>query len=409
MTETISLLTASEAIQLPTGYAVVMKNIIPKLMDKGYEIHHMAWQHIGDPIQISPDDGKHLFYQCSGGNIEMFDERFPEYFERWVKQFNPDVILSLVDFWFTFKMIDSSNQLQVPYVNYFPQDCDPFYQDWVNNLKDCHTPLAMSEFGRDAVKKAVSKTNGGWTRHFNMDVLYHGVDHKTFYPLSKMQKKDIKSQVVKDVDAFCFGVVGKNTDRKQHPRVMEAYKLFKEMNPGANSRLLMKTGNPVSLSFQGHDLWTHARDIGILNDVVWLDTQKDFVAGVKEDVLSKYYNIMDLYVSGTSGEGFGLPTLEAMACQTPVAITDYSTSRELVDDSGYLVPFNTMITGGMFNARRAMINVEELAKTMDFAYNNPKDLNEKARKAHERSKLFHWDSIVDQLDKILKTSIEVGF
>jgi glycosyltransferase involved in cell wall biosynthesis len=46
--------------------------------------------------------------------------------------------------------------------------------------------------------------------------------------------------------------------------------------------------------------------------------------------LAELDNLADLRVSATQGEGFGVLTIEAMACGTPTLITDYTTSRELL-------------------------------------------------------------------------------
>ena len=44
------------------------------------------------------------------------------------------------------------------------------------------------------------------------------------------------------------------------------------------------------------------------------------------------YNCMDLFVLPTAGEGFGIPTIEAMACGVPVAVTNYTTAWEIIKE-----------------------------------------------------------------------------
>jgi len=52
--------------------------------------------------------------------------------------------------------------------------------------------------------------------------------------------------------------------------------------------------------------------------------------GVTEEKMVEIYNLMDVFVLPTAGEGFGIPTVEAMACGKPVIITNYTTGYELV-------------------------------------------------------------------------------
>src|SRR5690606_21368657 len=44
--------------------------------------------------------------------------------------------------------------------------------------------------------------------------------------------------------------------------------------------------------------------------------------------MAQIYRQVALYLGTSRGEGFGLPALEAMACGTPVVITDTSGSRD---------------------------------------------------------------------------------
>ncbi len=43
---------------------------------------------------------------------------------------------------------------------------------------------------------------------------------------------------------------------------------------------------------------------------------------------------MDIFLLTTSGEGFGIPTIEALACEVPCVITDFTTTYELLMDDG---------------------------------------------------------------------------
>lgn len=57
---------------------------------------------------------------------------------------------------------------------------------------------------------------------------------------------------------------------------------------------------------------------------------------VSDDELVQLYNAADVFAFPSSGEGFGLPLLEAMACGTPIAAFRNSSIPEVVGDAGIL-------------------------------------------------------------------------
>jgi len=55
--------------------------------------------------------------------------------------------------------------------------------------------------------------------------------------------------------------------------------------------------------------------------------------------LTKYYNLADIFVFPTKYEGFGLPTIEAMACELPVIVGPSGAGEDLIDSgkNGFLL------------------------------------------------------------------------
>jgi glycosyltransferase involved in cell wall biosynthesis len=63
-----------------------------------------------------------------------------------------------------------------------------------------------------------------------------------------------------------------------------------------------------------------------------------FPGYVPEEEKPLWYDAAELFVYPSLFEGFGLPPLEAMACGTPVIVSDTSSLPEVVGDSGVTVP-----------------------------------------------------------------------
>lgn len=405
--ESLTLLSASESVLMPSGYAVVMKNLLPRLIKLGWEVWHIGWQHQGLPQPYADQHGN-TYVQLPPGIGLMSAPDFPTRMPEYIKRHKPDCVFSLIDYWYSMGMIDYTNEFGVPYVNYFPQDGDPFYTEWFESLKQCHTPLTQSKFGVESVTNSVKKWgDGGWTRAFKIDYLWHGVDPTVFYPLKQKQREDDRQGLLKhNPDTFVVGVVGKNTMRKQHCRVMEAFSRFAKDKKDV--MLMMKVGDPGNFNHQGNNLYDYAKKAGLdKNNCRFIDKINDLSDGMTEIELNHIYNLFDVSVSGTSGEGFGLCTLEAMATGTPMIITNYTTSDEIVKDTGWLVPCSDYVVGE-WNIKRGLIDIDILEDSLQEAYEDRKKLKELGKKSLKRSKKFNWDKIVNKCDHILRGAVNQG-
>jgi glycosyltransferase involved in cell wall biosynthesis len=73
-----------------------------------------------------------------------------------------------------------------------------------------------------------------------------------------------------------------------------------------------------------------AHDLGIAQRVRWLRY-------VDRERLVGLYASADAYVSFSVREGFGLPTLEALACGTPVLISNVGAAQEFQSDEAAII------------------------------------------------------------------------
>jgi glycosyltransferase involved in cell wall biosynthesis len=119
--------------------------------------------------------------------------------------------------------------------------------------------------------------------------------------------------------------------------------------------------------------------LGLQNRVLFLDY-------VLTEELPCLYAGADVFVFPSLYEGFGLPPLEAMACGTPVIVSNVSSLPEVVGDAALMVdPYDVE---GMTKAMHRVLSDEGLSKEM-------------RRKGLERAKLFSWEETARSILKVL--------
>ncbi len=68
------------------------------------------------------------------------------------------------------------------------------------------------------------------------------------------------------------------------------------------------------------------------------DLNVTFLGFVDEEDIADFYSMLDLFLFPSKWEGFGVPVLEALACNTPVAALDQKGPKEIItEDTGYLL------------------------------------------------------------------------
>jgi glycosyltransferase involved in cell wall biosynthesis len=113
--------------------------------------------------------------------------------------------------------------------------------------------------------------------------------------------------------------------RKNITTLIEAYALLRHDTDMVH-RLVIAGGK----GWYYEQVYAAVKRLGLDGDVV-------FPGFIPQEELALLYNAADLFVYPSLYEGFGLPPLEAMACGTPVVVSNTSSLPEVVGDAGVTV------------------------------------------------------------------------
>jgi len=259
---------------------------------------------------------------------------------------------------------------------YYPIDGTP-KESWIKNVNFADYVVTYSEFAARESRKALPSVK-------DLLVIPHGVNISDFKILPEEEVKNFKQAFFgRHADKFIVTNLNRNQIRKDIPRTMAAFKEFKKEVPDSILYLHMAAVD------QGWDLNSVAKSYGlsITEDIIF-PANFGPNQGYPREVVNMIYNISDLVVSSSIGEGWGLSWIEAMATKTPVlmpnntAITENITEeRGYVCDSGTSSSLYTVLPHDN-EIVRPLVDVADMAKKMVHIYNNYSEALVKADNAY---------------------------
>lgn len=213
----------------------------------------------------------------------------------------------------------------------------------------------------DAIIVPYSVTKRELIERFNLPeskihVVNYGVDHDTYFPRNSRNKGEGKSKTIL--------YIGEVSRSKGVDALLRAYSLVERERDDVQLLIGGKKSKDQDL------LVELARELDI--------KRASFLGYVPENELAVHYSSADVMVY-PSRAGFGLSTLEAMACGTPVVVGATLDAPEFVADAGVLV--NPDDTAKMADAILTTVSDSKLA-------------NDLSAKAIERAESFSWENTV---------------
>ncbi len=383
-----------------TGFGTVSRNVLGILQKTGkYDIDVFGINYHGQPspfqkiyniwpaMDTSAGDpyGRRKF--CNFAMEHDFDILFVIQ-DTFIVDFLPELIFHLR------KQVSEGKRKIFRTVMYYPTD-SIIKPAWYRNISFIDKLVSYTEFGKKETIEGSKKLYGllddehrekiDFKNGDEISVIYHGVNLVDFSILPPEEIKDFKSNYFgNNVDKFIYMNVNRNQQRKDIPRTIAAFKELKKDRPNSLLYLHMATVD------QGWDIreLCDAYGLSLAEDVL---IPKDFEPNqaFPIEVLNMLYNCADCVISTTTGEGFGLAWIEAMATNTPVIMPNNTAMTELItEDKGYLVDSGT--TPSLWtcipndnNILRPLVDVDDLGKVMIDVQDNYDNAKAKAKKAYE--------------------------
>jgi glycosyltransferase involved in cell wall biosynthesis len=206
---------------------------------------------------------------------------------------------------------------------YFPVDA-ALEPEWTEIISAVDVAVTYTEWGAAEAMKAIEHSPGVASRT-KIHVLPHGVEEH-FKPFSGEDREAMRRDLVvgqrpfASASDFLMLNVNKNEWRKDPLRSLEILALLKQVKVPA--KLIMRMA-PASV-MGGVYLSRAAGQLGLVEGRDWM-----CLDAVEEKDLPMLYNIADLYLTTTLGEGWGLGITEAYACGVRVALPDWGACREI--------------------------------------------------------------------------------
>jgi glycosyltransferase involved in cell wall biosynthesis len=375
---------------VPTGFGIVAKNLFANLHEQ-YEVHVVAINYRGDEWY---DANKWFVYSCISSDVMNI-----ETLHKVTDRLKPELILLFQDHFNISKEIVDLKKLSPnsKIISYFPIDSDYIGSHVSKILEYSNAVITYTDYAIDILKKKFPTYN----KHIYK--LYHGVDSETFYPLPD---KDICELRKLAELSGKFLIINNNRfqPRKAIPLTIRAYSMFAK-----GYKVCRDCGNwyPLHLNkcdlngctnyeFGGYakydiHLYLHMNDgasmgsgplnslkshfisNGFTNDdypkLIKYCNLEIYTTGISDQVINNFYNIANVNLTTTLGEGFGLNLIESAAVGTPSIAPNNSCISEVLKGTGYLARNESMYAHPNDAAcMRPIVSVKDIVEGLEYYY-----------------------------------------
>lgn len=314
MTEKKKILVIADSPLVPSGVGTQTRYVIESLLKtESYSficmagaIRHQDYR----PIKVEPYGEDFVIFPVDGyGNENIVREM--------LKVHKPDLIWFMTDprFYVWLWQIEDEIRDKVPMMYYHVWDNYP-YPEFNKKFYDSTDVICT-----------ISKVTDDIVRTVSPDVkcvhIPHAVDTNVFSRISDAEILQLKETLeIKDRMVFFWN--NRNARRKQSGSLIFWFNDFLD-KVGRDKAVLIMHTEPKDPN--GQDLMAISDNLGLSREQIRFSNKK-----IPPVELAKFYNIADCTINISDAEGFGLATLESLACETPIIVNMTGGLQEQITD-----------------------------------------------------------------------------
>lgn len=388
------ILLATDNPLYPSAYGTQAALLSPLIQQFGHQVTIFSHMNRGLPITVN---GVRVV-----GSIDVGGYNPAVLMRMHADRLKADVVITLKD-----PYVYDPNEmkrLSVPWIAICPVDTEPLSDANKHVLSHASAVVAVSRNGAKSLAAA----------EFEPVYIPHAFDTKVF-DIQPREEARMRLGVPEDVFVGLF--VGDNRtlpSRKNIENIIAAWAVFLARHP--SSIMILHTF--MAPDRGGIDVEALLSEYRIPKSSFFISDQYQLVFGFPPGYMATLYNAADVLVLPSTGEGFGLPIVEAQLCGTPVITTDWTAMRELTyfgtkirTSSDVTMPCPTgQLELSPIGGWRFRANIASIVGALEAAYaNRPTGLHrEVGRKSVlpygvDRVMRKYWKPSLDYFERLLVT------
>jgi len=301
----------SNSPHAPSGYGQQTRLIVSRLQEYGHKMALFVSHGIQFGAMLIGD------IPCYPSSHNPSGDWSQHLLGPYSRHFEADITVCFLDAWVLKPELYGEG---VRPVMMFPIDTEGIPPSTLDRIQKAWARITYSKFGYEQVKAA------GLDSYF----VPHGIDLQAYQPMDREAAR--KHALLPDDGRFIAVVVAANNDplptRKGWEQIFDGWRRFKASgHPKAKDALLY-----IHTNLNGRTNLEHLALSYGFNDgkaIAYCDQLQQYL-GFDTEFMRATYAAADVLLCASTGEGFGLPLLEAQACGTPVIAPDWTSTGELI-------------------------------------------------------------------------------